>query len=463
MAVGTNTARQTLCVPRESVDFVNGSRIGDYTIASLFREGSQATLFTVTAPSQQENVMRVYFDGFAPPESIMQAFHQTTDDQLCRVISTGIHGGHVYDIVEKLTPLPDIRQLSEEQQLSLVKEEAKAVLAIHTKSICHLDIKIEHFMRNASGKVVLIDIGSAKHIGDDPPAFFNAFLPPDAYTGPVRPESDLFSLGIAVLEQFFPEWLEGKPREEIITALSSQDEITRMIEHLPDFLKSQVRSLVSDNPAARKECAWFDSSRRAVSASTKDQKDGMVEQVISGLYLLRAKDDIQKELLSIVAKCNPGVFVGKVQPAARAVDFNDLDSLTAFLQFLRSIPRESSAGKFTNITKENIFQALSGEVVVSPRKLSKTRPVRTLKKYIRKRVFYIFDKSTILELDQQGAVITNERNRKAWAALRIIGIVIGVAAAVAVVIAIVIAILYILAIIAIGALLFILLCGALDL
>ena len=462
MSTDVNAARRTLCIPRESVCFANGAKVGKYMISSFLAEGSQATLFEIIDSSNHKHIMRVYFDGEAPHEDISKAFFRTSDDHLCKIVDRGVFDNHVYDVVEKLNNISDIRQLSNERQLLLLKQEAEAVRAIHDKGICHLDIKKEHFMQNDTGVVKLVDIGSSKKIGDEPPLIPGPFLPSDSYTNLVCPENDYFSFGIAIIEQFVPDWLNGKTREEIVLTVSSSEKLAKAIERLPPHLQAEVRLLVSDNPGARKECSWFSERHQNVHDNSGSCRIVPQEQRSPHINLQQITDAVKIELLRIVSRSSPSIFVAKIQPAARAVSFRNVDSLLAFLQLLKSIPREATPINYTNLNKNNILEALSGEVIITPQKLSTINPIRSMKKYAHKNTFYIFDQKTILELDKQGAIITNERNKKAWAALKIIGIVIGVAAAIAVVIAVVIAILYVLFCLAVAALVIILICAFLD-
>lgn len=66
------------------------------------------------------------------------------------------------------------------------------------------------------GNVVLIDIGSAAKIGTVYTKKISQFAPNELYSGKFSKESDYFSFGISILEQYIPDFFKNKTREEII-------------------------------------------------------------------------------------------------------------------------------------------------------------------------------------------------------------------------------------------------------
>lgn len=436
----SHSGRPTLTMPRNSIDFAVGTAVGQYRISSLLREGSQATLFVVTDNTGKRLVMRVYFDGMAPDQGLSRRLMNTAGAHLCRILAIGEHGGHQYDVVPLLRDIPDIRMLSKEAQAALIKEEAEAIRAFHRLGYVHMDLKKEHFMATETGAVCLVDIGSAKRSGAPHPGDPSQFLPADAYTADARKETDLFSFGVALIEQYCPDWLAGKDRNAIIQALRDQAGIARMIGKLPESLRADVKALLSDNPEARRTCTWF--SVRAPQGAAAQPPRQRIKKAEADLIMLCLK----KELLIIASCCDPQIFTQKVQRTARAVDMGDPYAVLAFLNYLKAIPRSTQPRNYTNLTEESVLASLTANVVVSVGALSRNDPIRTLKKYQRQNVLYIYDKQLIREMDRDGAVIANKHNEIAWATLKIIGIIIGVIAAVAVAVAIIIALVYVLVI-----------------
>ena len=449
-----HSERQTLTVPRESIDFAVGTEIGPYRISSLFREGSQSTLFIVTDAAEKQCVMRVYFDGMDPPKELHRRLLQTTDINVCRILAKGEHGGHAYDVVPLLRKIPDIRTLSDEAQAALIKEETQAVKSFHRLGFVHLDIKKEHFMLTESGNICLVDIGSAKSLGAAAPAFPSQFLPADAYTSEVRKESDYYSFGIALIEQYCPDWLAGKDRDTIRRLLRDEDGVTWLIERLPAAIQRDVQTLIADNPEARKSCSWFSETPQQTAkpvrpSISKEQYD---------LIILCLK----KELLTIASCGAPQVYVRNVKNAATTVRLNDPYSALAFLNYLKTIPRNTQPCNYTNLTEETVLPSLTSGIETSVSELSQKDPIRTLRKYQRQNIFYIYDRHLIEEMDREGAVIANKHDEIAWATLRIIGIILGVIAAIAVAVAIIIALIYILVFLLCVAIVVGIICAALS-
>lgn len=431
-----SASRRTLIEPRESIDFSSGTDIDGFIIDSLMLEGSQATLFHIRDRASIPYIMRVYFDGCSPQKGLTDHLLDNSNEHLCPLKKYGTHSGHNYDIVPVLNELPDIRRIRESDQELLIKAEAEAVSAFHETGFCHLDIKKEHFMRDAAGKVKLIDIASARKTGSPAPEHPSQFLPRNAYTGNVRPEDDMFSFGIAVIDQFLPNLLEGKTREQITEFLLSADNLRNAVNGIPYAFREEVQILLSDNPEVRKECVWFRPSGEHINVAP-----GRTERRYD---LSQITDNVKYELLSVAVYCSPEVFNTTVKRAARSIDFQDAESLMPFLVFLQGIPRGSVQVNYTTLTLDNVIQALSSDIVTDSRRLSKTDPVKTLHDFKKKGVLYIFDRQLINRLDEQGAEISEQREKRAFAVLKIIGIILGVIACIGIAIAVIIAVIYIL-------------------
>ena len=449
-----HSERQTLTVPRESIEFAVGTKIGSYRISSLFREGSQATLFIVTDAAEKRFVMRVYFDGMEPPTELHRRLLHTTDMNVCRILAKGEHGGHIYDVIPLLREIPDIRTLSDEAQTALIKEETQAVKSFHRLGFVHLDIKIEHFMLTESENICLVDIGSAKRIGTAAPSFPSQFLPADAYTSEVRKESDYYSFGISLIEQYCPEWLMGKDRDAIRRLLQDRDGVIQLIEQLPTAIQRDVQALIADNPEARKSCSWF----AEIPRQTSNPARPTISKAKYDLIILCLK----KELLTIASCSAPQVYACNVKNAATTVRLNDPYSVLAFLNYLKTIPRNAQPCNYTNLTEETVLSSLTSGIETSVSELSPKDPIRTLRKYQRQNIFYIYDRQLIEEMDREGAVIANKHDEIAWATLRIIGIILGVIAAIAVAVAIIIALIYILVFLLCVAIVVGIICAALS-
>lgn len=414
------SARNTLDVPARSVDFAAGTVIGNYKISSLLAEGSQSTVFNVVDVRNSSTcAMRVYFDEEKPDEELVRKLENVSDRTLCTILSKGTHGRHYYEVIPKLGDLPDIRRMAPAQQDNLIRHEANAIKAFHLLGFLHLDIKKEHFMLN-NGSIALVDIGSASKIGSSGIRTLTQFSAPENYSGTYRKESDLFSFGIAILEQFIPDVFNGKSRQEITQLIFDREWIAESVRRIPERLQTDVASLLSDNPAARNRNRWFGEPQTATSEPNRRPITGDITAL---------KNEVVSKLMCIVSGASSEVF-RSVQRAAVNLRTDDIVSMTAFSRFLDMV-RIDNESNYTNITSENIFDAVCSTVITSVQEISKKNPVRSLKKMAKNGTYYLFSKELIDTLDSNAAQANNLKNKTAWSILKGVGYVIGAIAAIA--------------------------------
>ena len=433
MMIVSASARSTLEVPARSVDFAAGTVIGNYKISSLLAEGSQSTVFNVVDVRNSSTcIMRVYFDGEKPDEELVRKLENASDRSLCAILSKGTHGGHYYEIIPKLGALPDIRRMTPAQQDNLIRHEVNAIKAFHSLGFLHLDIKHEHFLLN-NGYVVLVDIGSAAKIGKSGIRTLTQFSAPEEYSGTYRNESDLFSFGIAILEQFIPDIFNGKSRQEITQLIFDREWIAESLGKIPDRLKADVASLLSDNPSARNRNRWFGETQTVTSEPNRRTTTGDITAL---------KNEVVSKLMRIVSGSSSEVF-RSVQRAALNLRIDDITSMTAFSRFLDTV-RIDNESNYTNITSENVLDAVCSTIVTSAEDLSKRSPVRSLKRMAKNGTYYLFSKELIDTLDFNAAKKANLKNKTAWSILKGIGYVIGAIVALAAGIALIALVLYLL-------------------
>ena len=431
------SARSTLEVPARSVNFAAGTVIGNYKISSLLSEGSQSTVFNVVNVQNGAScAMRVYFDGEKPDEELVRKLENVSDRSLCPVFNKGKHSGHYYEIVPKLRALPDIRKMAPAQQDALLAHEANAIKAFQALGYLHLDIKNEHFMLNEN-YIALVDIGSAAKIGARGIRTLTQFSAPENYSGTYRKESDLFSFGIAIIEQFLPDIFNGKSRQEITQLIFDPKWISESVKKLPERLQNDVANLLSDNPSARKRNRWFGESQVAASEPNRREITGNIATL---------KKEVTEKLMHIVSESPSEVFL-IVQRAASNLRTDDVASMTAFSRFLDTVYADNEPNyyrNYTNIKPNNVLDAVCSTVVTSAQEISKKNPVRSLKRMAKNGTYYLFSKELIDSLDLSAAQTNNLKNKTAWSILKGIGYVIGAIAAIAAGIAIIALALYIL-------------------
>ena len=442
--------RATQNKPRDSAFFKKGSKIGPYTVCGYYFEGSQSTIFTV----DNDKLARVYFRGCEPDKKLSALMKASTETCICIIIDSGTIDNHYYEIVEKYTPIPNLGSLPKSEQLKLLQKETDAIKAFHGLGYCHLDIKKEHFMMDRKGNVVLIDIGSAAKIGTVYTKKISQFAPNELYSGKFSKESDYFSFGISILEQYIPDLFKNKTREEIIEYIQSP-KILEACSRLPFECRETVKMMLSDNPNARGKNDWFgkrETRRFTQTNSLKAVKpENDIKPIISA-SISSIKEDIIFELLELAHKGEPVLFTKQIKNACKALNINDAVSATAFLKYLRSLPRADANCNYTNATKKNILKCLEKNVVTNTNKFNSRNPVTYMKFLCLLKKLYVLDKNQVTKNERTGAEISKISEERAWAILKGIGITLGVIAAIAAAIGVIIVICYVIAAIAICAL-----------
>jgi eukaryotic-like serine/threonine-protein kinase len=144
--------------------------------------------------------------------------------------------------------------------VAIVRDCLAALAALHRENIVHGDIKTSNIMIKRTGHAKLIDIGSAFHMGRQPPIFTctPAYAAPEVLeNAPVSPRSDLASLGYVLVEL-----LSGQPcfsdTESLRDLLEQKRSLpNRLHEILPQevscngLLMNFCRGLISPDPTRR--------------------------------------------------------------------------------------------------------------------------------------------------------------------------------------------------------------------
>lgn len=135
---------------------------------------------------------------------------------------------------------------------------AGALVALHDAGLCHRDLKPANVMMRPDGRVVLIDFGLAKQLGNDT-SLTNAgeirgspyYISPEQAEGlPVDPRSDLYSLGVICFEMLTGRRPFSGNHVMAILLSHRNDPIPELPAELRHFQRL-IDGLLAKNPADR--------------------------------------------------------------------------------------------------------------------------------------------------------------------------------------------------------------------
>jgi eukaryotic-like serine/threonine-protein kinase len=121
------------------------------------------------------------------------------------------------------------RKLSPKDAIAVVEQVCRALDAAHSEGVIHRDLKPQNIMRDKHGRVVVMDFGLARSLGETGMTQTGAIVGTLEYMSPEQalgttldPRSDIFSVGL-----IFYELLTGRAPYEADTAIASLMKRTR--------------------------------------------------------------------------------------------------------------------------------------------------------------------------------------------------------------------------------------------
>ena len=116
-----------------------------------------------------------------------------------------------------------------QEAIAMVEQVCRALEAAHAEGVIHRDLKPQNIMRDRQGRIVVMDFGLARSLGDSGMTQTGAVVgtmeymsPEQALGTPLDQRSDIFSVGL-----IFYELLTGKAPYEADTAIASLMKRTR--------------------------------------------------------------------------------------------------------------------------------------------------------------------------------------------------------------------------------------------
>lgn len=138
-------------------------------------------------------------------------------------------------------------KVTEVQARKLASEILELLMVLHQSepALIHRDIKPENLILDAANQVYLIDFGAAHEASPAPftVAGSLAYMPPEQLQGKAIPASDLYALGMTLIELLSGSALELLPRQGLYldfhSALHVSESFKRWLEHLVTPYASQ--------------------------------------------------------------------------------------------------------------------------------------------------------------------------------------------------------------------------------
>ena len=209
-----------------------GMKIDGYTLGERLHQGGFASIWTVTpALEGRALVMKVptILDGYDGPTIVgfeveQMIMPRLTGPHVPRVVAVGGFDDMPYIVMEAIGGGSLLERFKVPMSLSEVVETAArmagAVHALHRQHVIHLDLKPANVVQRATGEMVLIDFGLARH-DDLPDLLDEEFTMPMGTFPYIAPEqflrqrgdlrSDLFALAAMIYEMATGQMPFGQP------------------------------------------------------------------------------------------------------------------------------------------------------------------------------------------------------------------------------------------------------------
>jgi len=154
------------------------------------------------------------------------------------------------ELVEGLTlkQVLSARGMLGAQEAALVGVDVcRAVAAVHKAGLLHGDIKAQNVMRDASGRVVLMDLGAGQirteRLSSEPPLVGTPlYLPPELFDNkPATIACDIYSLGVLLYHLLTKEYPVEGDTYEAVRAAHADGRFTPLTDRMPDVSAGLVR------------------------------------------------------------------------------------------------------------------------------------------------------------------------------------------------------------------------------
>jgi tetratricopeptide (TPR) repeat protein len=150
----------------------------------------------------------------------------------------------------------------------------RALAAVHEAGLLHRDIKAQNVMREAGGRVVLMDFGAGRDLQDEAahPIGTPVYLAPEVFDGkPASIQSDIYSVGVLLFFLTTGRYPAVATSLDGLRDLHDRGAVAQLRDvrpELPDEFVDAVNRALATDPAARYESASaFDQALRRINGA----------------------------------------------------------------------------------------------------------------------------------------------------------------------------------------------------
>ncbi|MGB9071979.1 MAG: tetratricopeptide repeat protein [Terriglobales bacterium] len=216
---------------------------GRYEILGVLGQGGMGAVYQARDRELDRMIaLKVIRPELATDPAILARFKQElilarniTHKNVVRIYDLGEAGGIRFITMEYVDG-EDLRTLlrrhdkfSPQQAIGMIEQVCRALDAAHTEGVIHRDLKPQNIMRDRQGRIVVMDFGLARSLGDSGMTQTGAIVgtmeymsPEQALGMPLDQRSDIFSVGLILYEL-----LTGKAPFKADTAIASLMKRTR--------------------------------------------------------------------------------------------------------------------------------------------------------------------------------------------------------------------------------------------
>ncbi|CAB3990613.1 serine threonine- kinase PAK mbt [Paramuricea clavata] len=247
--------------PRELFDRfvkIGEGSTGIVCIATEKRSGRQVAVKKMDLRRQQRrellfNEVVIMRDYHHP--NIVEMYGSYLIDNELWVVMEFLEGGSLTDIVTHTSSF----SLTEEQIAHISKSCLKALAFLHSQGVLHRDIKSDSILLTTSGQVKISDFGFCAQVTQDVPKRRSLvgtpyWMAPEIIARqPYGPESDIWSIGIMVIEMIDgePPYFNEPPLQAMRKIRDLDPPAVKNAAKLTPRLKSFIEKALTHNPQER--------------------------------------------------------------------------------------------------------------------------------------------------------------------------------------------------------------------